>query len=147
MQAIHQALERHGGNKPKAAEELGISLKTLYNKLNQSNAAGQVGVNANSELTNQRISASATEPSLHLPHHAHHHAQHLGVLHVDRLHVRVGRLQADAILFQIERLSVASPSSVRATTIWPSRAVALLADRPRNRRRRSGLRSSSRRSP
>ncbi|QDU54726.1 sigma-54-dependent transcriptional regulator [Aeoliella mucimassa] len=36
MEAIHQALDRHSGNKPKAAEELGISLKTLYNKLNQS---------------------------------------------------------------------------------------------------------------
>ena len=35
MEAIHDALDRHGGNKPKAAEELGISLKTLYNKLNQ----------------------------------------------------------------------------------------------------------------
>ena len=35
MQAIHDALDRHGGNKPEAAEELGISLKTLYNKLNQ----------------------------------------------------------------------------------------------------------------
>jgi DNA-binding NtrC family response regulator len=35
MQAIHEALGRHRGNKPKAAEELGISLKTLYNKLNQ----------------------------------------------------------------------------------------------------------------
>ena len=35
MQAINEALERHEGNKPAAAEELGISLKTLYNKLNQ----------------------------------------------------------------------------------------------------------------
>ena len=35
MQAIHEALDRHHGSKPKAAEELGISLKTLYNKLNQ----------------------------------------------------------------------------------------------------------------
>ncbi len=34
--AIHEAVERHGGNKSAAAEELGISLKTLYNKLNQS---------------------------------------------------------------------------------------------------------------
>ena len=35
MQAIHKALERHNGNKTAAAQELGVSLKTLYNKLNQ----------------------------------------------------------------------------------------------------------------
>ncbi len=34
MQAIHEALARNEGSKPKTAEELGISLKTLYNKLN-----------------------------------------------------------------------------------------------------------------
>ena len=34
MWAINQALERHEGNKPEAAKELGVSLKTLYNKLN-----------------------------------------------------------------------------------------------------------------
>ena len=34
MEAIHASMERHDGNKPKVAEELGISLKTLYNKLN-----------------------------------------------------------------------------------------------------------------
>jgi two-component system NtrC family response regulator len=36
MKAIYEALDRHHGSKPDAAEELGISLKTLYNKLNQS---------------------------------------------------------------------------------------------------------------
>jgi two-component system NtrC family response regulator len=34
MQAIHESLERHNGSKTDAAEELGVSLKTLYNKLN-----------------------------------------------------------------------------------------------------------------
>lgn len=35
MQAINEAIERHSGNKPAAAEELGVSLKTIYTKLNQ----------------------------------------------------------------------------------------------------------------
>ena len=35
MNAIHEAVSRHNGSKQAAAEELGISLKTLYNKLNQ----------------------------------------------------------------------------------------------------------------
>jgi two-component system NtrC family response regulator len=35
MQTIQECLDRHNGSKPKAAEELGISIKTLYNKLNQ----------------------------------------------------------------------------------------------------------------
>lgn len=35
MGAIFEALERHDGNKPQVAAELGISVKTLYNKLSQ----------------------------------------------------------------------------------------------------------------
>ncbi len=34
-EAIQEALERCDGSKPKAAEQLGVSLKTLYNRLNQ----------------------------------------------------------------------------------------------------------------
>jgi two-component system NtrC family response regulator len=33
--AICEALQRHDGNKPQVAAELGISVKTLYNKLAQ----------------------------------------------------------------------------------------------------------------
>jgi two-component system NtrC family response regulator len=43
MEAIHAALERHDGSKPKAAEELGISLKTLYNRLNQNADLSKTG--------------------------------------------------------------------------------------------------------
>jgi DNA-binding NtrC family response regulator len=35
MEHVLRVLEKHKGNKPAAAAELGISLKTLYNKLNQ----------------------------------------------------------------------------------------------------------------
>jgi DNA-binding NtrC family response regulator len=35
MQYIQVVLEKHHGNKPAASKELGISLKTLYNKINQ----------------------------------------------------------------------------------------------------------------
>jgi DNA-binding NtrC family response regulator len=42
MQAIIEALDRHSGSKPRAADELGISLKTLYNKLNQLQDTGVI---------------------------------------------------------------------------------------------------------
>lgn len=43
MIAIERAIERHDGNKPAVAEELGVSLKTLYNKLNAAEEKKQVG--------------------------------------------------------------------------------------------------------
>ena len=41
LRAIEEALQRHHGSKPKAAKELGVSLKTLYNKLNQDATLGK----------------------------------------------------------------------------------------------------------
>jgi DNA-binding NtrC family response regulator len=43
MQAILEGLERNNGNKARTAEELGISLKTLYNKLHQLQDAAAEG--------------------------------------------------------------------------------------------------------
>lgn len=42
MRAILEGLERNHGNKARTAEELGISLKTLYNKLHQLQEAAPV---------------------------------------------------------------------------------------------------------
>lgn len=41
MEVILQTLDKYDGDKPKAADELGIALKTLYNKLNQLSAQEQ----------------------------------------------------------------------------------------------------------
>ncbi len=43
MEMILHVLDKHGGDKPKAADELGIALKTLYNKLNQYQAQSHAG--------------------------------------------------------------------------------------------------------
>jgi len=41
MEVIQQTLEKYEGDKPKTADELGIALKTLYNKLNQYQSQSQ----------------------------------------------------------------------------------------------------------
>jgi two-component system NtrC family response regulator len=41
LRAIERAIQRNHGNKPAAAEELGVSLKTLYNKLSAGDSAKQ----------------------------------------------------------------------------------------------------------
>ncbi len=43
MEVIVQTLEKYDGDKPKTSDELGIALKTLYNKLNQYEAQAQAG--------------------------------------------------------------------------------------------------------
>lgn len=43
MEVIYYVLDKHEGDKPKAADELGIALKTLYNKLNQYEAQSMAG--------------------------------------------------------------------------------------------------------
>lgn len=43
MEVILQTLDKYDGDKPKTSEELGIALKTLYNKLNQYEAQAQAG--------------------------------------------------------------------------------------------------------
>ena len=43
MDVIFHVLDKHKGDKPKTADELGIALKTLYNKLNQHSAQAAAG--------------------------------------------------------------------------------------------------------
>lgn len=43
MEVIYRVLDKHQGDKPRAAAELGIALKTLYNKLNQYEARKTAG--------------------------------------------------------------------------------------------------------
>jgi DNA-binding NtrC family response regulator len=43
MEVILQTLERNSGDKPRTALELGIALKTLYNKLNHNQGHAEAG--------------------------------------------------------------------------------------------------------
>lgn len=43
MDVIYRVLDKHHGDKPRAAAELGIALKTLYNKLNQYEVRSSAG--------------------------------------------------------------------------------------------------------
>ena len=43
MEVIYHVLEKHAGDKRKTAAELGVALKTLYNKLNQYEAIANAG--------------------------------------------------------------------------------------------------------
>lgn len=43
MEVIYHVLDKHNGDKPATANELGIALKTLYNKLNQYQAQSAAG--------------------------------------------------------------------------------------------------------
>jgi two-component system NtrC family response regulator len=41
QRAIERSMTRHNGNKKAVADELGMSLKTLYNKLNAASEASE----------------------------------------------------------------------------------------------------------
>jgi DNA-binding NtrC family response regulator len=43
MEMIYRVLEKHGGDKPKTANELGIALKTLYNRLHKYESQKEAG--------------------------------------------------------------------------------------------------------
>jgi DNA-binding NtrC family response regulator len=43
MEVIHETLDKNSGDKPRTALELGIALKTLYNKLNQNQGHAEAG--------------------------------------------------------------------------------------------------------
>jgi len=65
MEHILTVLDKHQGSKPAAAKELGISLKTLYNKLNQMQPADRDESGSTSSASDQATQGSshATESS------------------------------------------------------------------------------------